>query len=165
MKLSDTIRKMKLIVGLGNPGTEFVNTRHNVGYLFVDKFSKKKLSTFVTKKTHVFMNDSGSAVKKFISENSSFSIPNLYIVHDDLDIPLGKYKIQFGVSPKDHNGLESVDNYLGTRDYWHVRIGVDNRDPKNRIPGEKYVLENFTDEERKIIDNVIDEICKKLATS
>jgi len=155
---------MKLIVGLGNPGDKYENTRHNVGYLFVDQFSLIKSKNFVVKKTGVFMNDSGSAVKKLTSTYNL--VPsNLFVVHDDLDIPLGKYKIQLGVGPKDHKGLESIDQELGTKDYWHVRIGVDARDPNNRIVGEEYVLQDFTKNERQILDTVIKEICKKLALS
>lgn len=155
---------MKLIVGLGNPGQEYVNTRHNVGYLFTDRFTKVKPKDFVVKKNGVFMNDSGPAVKKLASEYK-VSTNDLYIIHDDLDIPLGKYKIQLGTGPKDHNGLISIDNALGTRDYWHIRIGIDNRNTDSRIPGEVYTLQNFEDDERKIVDGVIDEICKKLVTS
>jgi len=155
---------MKLIVGLGNPGDKYENTRHNVGYLFVDEFTKTKSKDFLAKKSGVFMNDSGSAVKKLTSAYNLVH-DNLFIVHDDLDIPLGKYKIQLGVGPKDHKGLESINHELGTKDYWHVRIGVDARDPNNRIVGEEYVLQNFTESERQILDTVIKEICKKLALS
>jgi len=92
------------------------------------------------------------------------NLSDLYIVHDDLDILLGNYKIQFGRGPKDHNGIASVDRELGTDQYWHVRIGVDRRDPENRALGEEYVLQDFTVEEREILDNVLKEICKKLVT-
>lgn len=159
---------MKLVVGLGNLGRQYENTRHNVGYFFIDKFSQMKSTDFISKKTDVFMNDSGSAVKKFVSQYQSSTVSDLYIVHDDLDISLGKYKIQFGTGPKDHNGVNSVNEALGTKDYWRVRIGIENRPAlsERREPkGEEYTLQNFTEEERKIIDSVIKEICKKLATS
>ncbi len=150
---------MQLIVGLGNPGEKYKNNRHNVGYMVVDK-----LKNVTAIKTNCFMNESGNVVRKLLN---SYSLkPNdLFIVHDDLDIPFGSYKIQFGKGPKDHKGLESIDKELGTSEYWHVRIGVDNRDLENRIAGEEYVLQDFTNEERKVLDRVIFEVCKKLATS
>lgn len=156
---------MKLIVGLGNPGKEYQNTRHNAGYLFIEEFQKSKFSKdFVVKKTDTFMNESGKFVKSQVYKYK-LDLSNLYIVHDDLDILLGNYKIQFGRGPKDHNGISSVDEKLGSNQYWHIRIGVDKRDPQNRVLGEEYVLQNFTDEEREILNKTIKEICKKLATS
>jgi len=89
---------------------------------------------------------------------------DLYIVHDDLDIKLGEYKIQKGKGPKVHKGINSIEKALGTDDFWRVRVGVDNRDSNNRTPGEQYVLQDFTSEEKEILDKVLDETCKKLAT-
>lgn len=127
---------MKLIIGLGNPGEKYKKNRHNAGYLFVD-FLGKGL------KTNVFMNDSG----EFVKDKKDF-----IIAHDDLDIPLGKYKIQFGVGPKVHNGILSIENSLKTKDFWRIRIGIDNR--KNYVEGEKYVLEDFTEEELEVLKKV-----------
>ncbi len=155
---------MKLIIGLGNPGEEYKNTRHNAGFLVVDRLRELKLSRSVLiRKSDVFMNESGDFVRSLYTK---YNIPNigLYVVHDDLDIKLGEYKIQFGRGPKDHNGLKSVDEALGTDQYWHVRIGIDNRPQDARPMGEEYVLQNFTDEERAVLDKVIKEVCKKLAT-
>ncbi len=159
---------MKLVVGIGNPGSAYVNTRHNAGLLFVDEFRKQisnlqfpspnQIKIFQSDK---FMNESGEFVRKLIT-NYKLLATDLYIVHDDLDIPLGEFKIQFGRGPKEHNGLKSIDDKLGSSAYWHVRIGVDNRDPDNRTPGERYVLENFQDSERKILDEVIKKACHKL---
>lgn len=129
---------MKLIIGLGNPGIKYFKNRHNAGHLFVD-FLGKGL------KTNVFMNDSG----KFVKGKKDF-----IIVHDDLDLPLGKYKIQFGKGPELHYGVTSVENELGTKDFWRIRIGIDNRDLKNKISGEDYVLENFSGEEIEILQEV-----------
>jgi PTH1 family peptidyl-tRNA hydrolase len=100
------------------------------------------------------MNDSGSFVNGFV-DKYKLDLSNLYIIHDDLDIKLGEYKIQFGKGPKDHNGLKSVDDSLGTDQYWHVRAGVDNRPLDNRPMGEEYVLQNFSDDERVILDITI----------
>ena len=156
---------MKLVVGLGNPGAAYRFTRHNVGFLVVDELQKTKLpKDLIVKKSDVFMNDSGSFVKRVISKYPNIPISSIYVVHDDLDIKLGEYKIQLGRGPKDHNGLKSVDEALGTSQYWHVRIGVDNRPLDNRPMGEEYVLQNFTDEELVILDRVIKEVCKKLGT-
>ena len=108
------------------------------------------------------MNDSGKFV---LAQYTKYHIPyaSLYVVHDDLDIPLGAFKIQFGVGPKVHNGLNDIYDKLGTKDFWHVRAGVDNRDPENRTKGEDYVLEDFTNEEKVILDGVIKQICNQLA--
>jgi len=155
---------MKLIVGLGNPGSAYVNTRHNAGFLVADTLQSQKLpKNIVIKKSGVFMNDSGSFVKD-LTIRYSLSSNDLYIVHDDLDVKLGEYKIQFGRGPKDHNGILDVEEKLGTKDFWRVRMGVDNRPLDEKPLGEEYVLQNFTDEERIILDKVIKEICKKLAT-
>lgn len=155
---------MRLVVGLGNPGLDYVDTRHNTGFLFVDELQKQKLPRgVVVKKSGVFMNESGEFVKQLNSKYPGISALDIYIVHDDLDIKLGEYKIQLGHSPKDHNGIKSVDAVLGTSEYWHVKIGIDNRPLDARPMGIEYVLQNFTDEEKKIIDGVIKEVCKKLA--
>ncbi|OGM29892.1 hypothetical protein A2630_03945 [Candidatus Woesebacteria bacterium RIFCSPHIGHO2_01_FULL_44_10] len=155
---------MKLIVGLGNPGEKYRNNRHNVGHMVVDGLEKRKLpKNVVVKKTGVFMNNSGSVIRRLINRYS-LTINYLYVIHDDLDINLGEYKIQKGKGPKDHKGLNSIYDALGSKDFWHVRIGVDNRDPQDRIPGEDYVLQNFNQEELDKVNVVIEEICKKLVT-
>jgi PTH1 family peptidyl-tRNA hydrolase len=138
--------------------------------LVVDELKKHKSANQTASlrgqiyKSANFMNESGDFVKKLLSKYPDIPISNLYIVHDDLDIPLGKYKIQLGHSPKDHNGTRSIDEALGTDAYWHVKVGIDNRPQDNRPDGEGYVLQDFTDEERKILDKVIKEVCKKLVT-
>ena len=153
---------MKLVVGLGNPELSYLSTRHNAGYIFIENLQRSKLHGGVlVRKTNVFMNQSGEFVKMQV-EKYQINLKDLFVVHDDLDIPLGEFKIQFGRGPKDHNGLKSIDDKLGSSAYWHVRIGVDNRDPDNRTSGEEYVLQNFQDSERKILDEVIDKACKKL---
>lgn len=135
---------MKLFIGLGNPGKKFKNNRHNVGHMFVD-FAKQGV------KTNLFMNDSG----KFVKSQKDF-----IIIHDDLDLKLGTYKIQFGKGPELHYGIQSVEKELGTKDFWRIRVGVDNRDPSDREPGESYVLKDFTPEERKVLEGVFDAIVK-----
>ncbi|MFH1863831.1 MAG: aminoacyl-tRNA hydrolase, partial [bacterium] len=86
----------KLIVGLGNPGEKYKNNRHNVGYIAVDRLLKRNLSKeTIVKKTNVFMNSSGEVVKNLV-EQYRLNPSNLWIIHDDLDIRLGEYKIQKG---------------------------------------------------------------------
>jgi len=153
---------MKLIVGLGNPEAKYFKNRHNTGYIFVDELSKKNPpKNIIVKKTNIFMNDSGSVVKNFC-DKYKISLNDLYIVHDDLDIPLGEFKIQRGVGPKLHNGIFSVNEKLNSKDYWRVRIGVDAREKDNRVLGEKYVLEDFKLDEEKVLMGVIDKAIKKL---
>jgi PTH1 family peptidyl-tRNA hydrolase len=155
---------MKLVIGLGNPGSKYANTRHNAGCLFVDELKKINKSTNLQIcKSDRFMNESGIFVKKLVDQYK-LSLSDLYIIHDDLDIKLGEYKIQLGHSPKDHNGLKSIDDALETDEYWHVKIGVDNRPLDNRPLGIEYVLQNFSDDEKQILDNTIKVACKKLVT-
>ena len=175
---------MKLIVGLGNPGEKYKNNRHNVGFQFVDYIAKllhcyivkNKQSNNVTiqqcnnvllAKPLTFMNNSGPAVTKLI-KNFKFQISNLIVVHDDLDIPLGKFKIQKATGPQLHNGIESVEKALRTKNFWRVRIGVDNRpflnDPERakRVEGETYVLQDFTQEEKQQINQFFPTIYQRL---
>jgi PTH1 family peptidyl-tRNA hydrolase len=148
---------MRLLVGLGNPGGKYELTRHNAGFYLVDALQKvKPPNDFVIRKSDMFMNESGIFVKKLV-DRYELDVNNLYIAHDDLDIPLGAYKIQFGTGPKVHNGVNSVERELGTKDFWRIRIGVDNRKLDDRIQGEEYVLQDFTEEERKILAKVVKE--------
>lgn len=154
--------KEYLIIGLGNPRKQYAHNRHNVGHMFIDEGRRSKVEVRdKLLKTDVFMNESGKFVKKKIAE-CKLQITDLIIVHDDLDIPLGKFKIQFGVGPKVHNGLTSVEEQLGTKDFWRIRIGVDNRDPEDRTPGEQYVLEDFTKEELKTLVSLFSKIWEEL---
>lgn len=158
---------MKLIIGLGNPGEKYKNNRHNVGHMLIDSISNKPIPNIQTFKTNTFMNNSGDFVKKqmdFYKVRPS----DIYIVHDDLDIPLGQYKIQLGKGPELHYGIQSIESALGGKDFWRVRIGVDNRPttPKaSRAKGEDYVLQDFTKEEQKILENVYAKIRDDLTKS
>ena len=204
---------MKIIIGLGNPGEKYQNTRHNVGWLVLEalankyqilnikyqndnvkfKINKKFKSEIcevkiggkkvILVKPQTFMNNSGQAVKKLIrtynlsrrSRGSSIEASGeprtLIVFHDDLDISLGKYKIQFGKGPKEHRGVESIEKTLKTKDFWRARIGVENKNTRTlehnntgtrRISGEKYVLQEFTKEEEKVIDQVILEVAEEI---
>jgi PTH1 family peptidyl-tRNA hydrolase len=153
---------MKVIIGLGNPGSKYKNNRHNVGHMVVDqlKTQNSKLKIF---KSDKFMNDSGSFV---LAQHTKYHIPytSLFVIHDDLDIKLGEFKIQLGKGPKVHNGLNDIYEKLGTNDFWHVRVGIDNRteDKRQNTEGKDYVLEDFTEEEKIILDRVIKQICNQL---
>ncbi|HET7099422.1 MAG TPA: aminoacyl-tRNA hydrolase [Patescibacteria group bacterium] len=164
---------MKLIIGIGNPGQQYKNTRHSAGYMVADALaseisnSKSQISNkskILIFKSPNFMNDSGSFVKKLVDQYK-LDLSDLYVIHDDLDIPFGSFKIQFGRGPKDHNGILDIEEKLGTKEFNRVRVGIDNRPQDNKPMGEVYTLENFTDEEKEKLDNVIKEVCKKLVTS
>jgi len=169
---------MKIIVGLGNPGDLYVRSRHNAGIMLVDQIFNLQYSIFnetygwrrkknilvaefpdliLVKTGEYFMNESGSIVRDFF-KTSPYSLDNFYLSHDDLDIRLGEYKIQFGTGPKVHNGVEAVEKTLGTKEFNRIRIGIDNRSDANRIPGEEYVLQKFMMEEREILDGVLKKI-------
>ena len=154
---------MKLLVGLGNPGAKYTNTRHNIGFMFLDYLEQQqKLDKQVkTLKPETYMNQSGMAVVKKLSFYK-LQPADLIVIHDDLDLPLGEYKIQFGKGPKLHNGVESVEQAIGTKEFWRVRIGVDNRSLENRVPGDLYVLQNFLPEEKTKLLKLFPEITKAL---
>lgn len=168
---------MKLIVGLGNPGEEYKKTRHNAGFMFVDKLAGKESFSFDKKqeaevvgmgnclllKPQTFMNDSGRAVRK-IMDFYKLGTSDMVVVHDDLDIAFGEYKIQKEKGPKIHNGVRSVEQCLGRADFWRVRIGIDNRQPGvNYGTGADYVLSSLSKDEIKELDNVFEEAVKELA--
>ena len=177
---------MTTIVGLGNPGEEYRNTRHSIGHLVIDKIaSLLSISLEQSKKTHsqvarskkdfllvkpeTYMNESGTAVAATIAYFAEFDaslreqkLSQLFVIHDDLDIPLGEYKIQFGTGPKAHNGLLSVYQHLKTKQFWHVRIGVDGRAGQRTLPGSEYVLQQFLPNERETVDQVVETVARKL---
>lgn len=127
---------------------------------------EKNGETYVLAKPQTFMNKSGEAVrelvKKYASEEGRADYSRLIVAHDDLDIPLGKFRIVKGYGPKLHNGLESIENHLHFRDFLRVRLGVDNRDPKNRMPGIDYVLHDFTQEELDTFTGTFPEVFRLL---
>jgi PTH1 family peptidyl-tRNA hydrolase len=160
--ITDKINIMKLIVGLGNPGQKYKNNRHNVGFMVVDELARHAPGKpWILFKPQKFMNRSGGEVKRWLRTNKVRNLVYLYVVHDDLDIELGKFKLSFGKGPKVHNGLKSIYDSLSTKDFWHVRIGIDNRLKTGfKGTGEEYVLENFRPEEKEIIKNVCQEIIR-----
>lgn len=170
---------MKIIVGLGNPGTEYTFTRHNVGWLFLDYLAQnnsfsawheeKDFSAFIAKgqiegesilliKPQTFMNLSGNSVQKVINFYKASPTTDLIVVHDDLDLELGKYKITSGVGPRGHNGLLSIYHCLNNKDFLHLRIGTDNRNGDRTIPAINYVLTSFSSSEKEVLNQVFEKI-------
>lgn len=173
---------MKLIVGLGNPGREYELTRHNVGFMALEAlrlnlgaadfaFSKKfeadlvQTGDLILLKPQTFMNRSGQAVQK-VMQFYKIPLQSVFVIHDDLDIALGNYKIS-DRGPKVHNGINSIRGAVG-EDFWYVRIGVDGRSQTEISPltGKDYVLQAFSKEEKKLLDEmmpqVIDSLTKKV---
>lgn len=147
-KLQMTNDKLQISNQFQNTNLEF-SKKANAIYTWF-KIKGKQIELF---KPQTFMNKSGVSVKYAIKKHPELKFEDLIVVHDDLDIPIGKFKIQKGTGPKLHNGIESVENSLGTKDFWRVRIGVDNRQNSGWIDGESYTLQNFNPEEKnKIID-------------
>jgi PTH1 family peptidyl-tRNA hydrolase len=175
---------MKLVVGLGNPGKDYERTRHNVGFMVVEASARrmaksqwqmeKKFQSETVKsnnelllvKPQTFMNSSGVAVAK-IMKNYKLTASSIYVVHDDLDIKLGEYKIQFGKGPHKHNGVTSVEQQLKTKEFWHVRVGVAGKHyeqikARGGSMAEEYVLKPFANEEKPVIEATIEAVVTEL---
>ena len=163
-----------LIVGLGNPGKKYKNTRHNVGFQVVDKFAKendfpefklsKRYNSLISEKENIvlvkpqtFMNESGKAVKALL-KNTMKTV--LVVIHDDIDLPLGKIRISKNRGAAGHKGVESIIKEIGTKDFTRFRIGIQSKTEKPKNV-EKYVLQKFGKEE-KIIKQVIQEIITEI---
>lgn len=177
---------MKIIVGLGNPGEEYKGTRHNIGFEIVDKFkennnfpdfeSNKKFNAEISKadeiilaKPQTFMNLSGDAVRNLL-DFYKMTPDDILVIHDDLDISLGKYKIAADSSSAGHNGVQDIIDKLGTQKFKRVRVGIGEATEegaiKCRINAHDFVLQKFSEEENKKIvaiePTILDEIKKLL---
>jgi len=157
---------MILIVGLGNPGKKYKNTRHNIGQKIVMNFAEnfnfpsfklnKNFKAEISKKDEVclvipttFMNESGLAVKKIVSD-----FQNLWVVHDDMDLPLGKIRISINRSSAGHNGVQSIIDNLKTQDFVRFRIGIKpqvNDQTRASKKAMDLVLKNFSVGEKKLL--------------
>lgn len=166
--------KPVLIVGLGNPGAEYENTRHNVGFMAIDflagdgatwRAEKNAMTTrveidgkrVILAKPQTYMNNSGVSVLGLMTY---YKIPleNLIVIHDDMDISVGNCREKIGGSSAGHNGIKSIDANVG-REYRRIRIGIGHpRDFGLPIDAADWVLGRFTVEQRKQIDKVISEI-------
>lgn len=159
---------MKLIIGLGNPGKAYENTRHNAGVMLVDRIEEilkqvqdDQKARYKTLKLKTFMNDSGVEVRELMNYYK-LSPKDIIIAHDDLDIPLGSFKIQHAKGPHGHNGILSVERELKSDDFLRIRIGIENRDKENKVAGVEYTLQNFNTEEREKLNTVFEEIAQAL---
>ncbi len=171
---------IKLIIGLGNPGEKYAKTRHNIGFMAVDAITAKfnfsagsgqaKFNAEISEgsidgkktilaKPQTFMNGSGASAKA-IADYYKIDIADIIVIHDDLDIALGAYKIARDRTSAGHKGVQSVIDILGTKDFTRIRIGIEAAESKTPI--EKFVLENFTKEEQKIIDEIIKKVCGEI---
>jgi len=183
LKLTKTNKNINLIVALGNVGNEYLLTRHNAGFLFADsirrflndqgyetrterekdyiltKFSGLELSIL---QPTTMMNSSGRAVQSFLKYHSNkHQISSLMLAHDDLDLGLDTYKLQFAKAPKNHNGITSVENELGTKDFFRLRIGIENRELEDNITGMEYVLKKFTQTELQTLESLYTRIIER----
>lgn len=163
---------MFLITGLGNPGQKYKNTRHNVGFMVLDRIAEK-LSTKIEKvkfkgllgdtnyknekvlllKPHTYMNLSGESVK---DATSFYKIPieNIIVVYDDMDLPLGRIRIRSKGSSAGHNGLKSIIYQMSSEKFPRVKIGIGK--PQNKVKSKGYVLGKFNDEEKEKMDEILD---------
>ena len=164
---------MLLFVGLGNPTPNSENNRHNVGFKIIDSINKKfslskqkpKFKGLLTTgniegekiyaiKPLTFMNNSGICIRELL-EYFKIDAEDVVVFHDDLDIEFGKIKAKFGGSSAGHNGIASIDKFIG-KDYSRVRVGIGK--PKGKIEISDYVLQNFDDDEITRIDKISENI-------
>jgi PTH1 family peptidyl-tRNA hydrolase len=169
---------MKLIVGLGNPGTQYTRSRHNMGFMCVSYFGKKHGIEFdkkqneartgqgviegipvVLARPQTFMNNSGQSVSPLMNK-FGVNIADLLVIYDDLDLPLGRIRLRMDGSAGGHNGIKSIIAHLGTKDFARLRIGIGRPTaPVGNTWGERdiidYVLREFAPEERQPIEEAI----------
>ena len=169
---------MLLFVGLGNPTPDSENNRHNIGFKIIDVINKKfdlskqkpKFKGLLTtgnignKKIYAikpltFMNNSGICIRELI-EYFKINAEDVIVFHDDLDIEFGKIKAKFGGSSAGHNGIASIDKFIG-KDYSRVRIGIGK--PKAGIEVADYVLQNFDEDESQSIEKVLKDITDSIS--
>ena len=162
---------MKLIVGLGNPGKEYENTRHNAGFKFIDKFAKSKNLEFnkekfnglytefnykdekiILLKPQKYMNLSGEVVIKF-KDFFKINLEDILIICDDLDTELGKIKIKYKGSSGGHNGLKNIENHLHSNEYKRIKISISSNKNHNKID---YVIGKMPKEDLNILEKVTD---------
>lgn len=159
---------MKLIVGLGNPGKEYEQTRHNMGFMIIDAFASKhhlvinknKFDGLYTEfmdqnekvillKPQKYINLSGEVIKKYM-DFFKISANDLLIINDDLDMPFGKVKIKYKGSSGGHNGLKNIELHLKTQEYKRIKVGISNN---KQVDTKDYVLGKITD--KKALEETI----------
>lgn len=166
---------MKLIVGLGNPGNLYLNTRHNIGFMAVDKivlsmgleFDKFKFGGLYTSinikgekiiflKPQEYINLSGNVIRKYV-DFFDIDLKDVLIIHDDLDLDVGVMKLRTKGGSGGHNGLKNIEMNFKTKDYKRIKIGISNNKMYNT---KDYVLGKFSIEDKKLIDNTLDKLPK-----
>ena len=171
---------MLLLVGLGNPGPNNIDNRHNIGFKIIDAINKQfnlskqkpKFKGLLTtgkiddKKVYAikpltFMNNSGTCIKELV-EYFKIDAKDVFVFHDDMDIDLGKIKAKFGGGSAGHNGIESIDKSIG-RDYSRVRVGIGHPKKEDK-KSNSHVLEDFDDNEDEKIQDVTENIVKLVPT-
>ncbi len=175
----ETPQGIKLIVGLGNPGTRYADNRHNVGFMIVEQFAdsnsldfrRKKFNARIAEgaihdtrvliaKPQTFMNASGEAVSKLF-KYYKVAPHDLLVIYDDLDLPLGKIRLRADGSSGGHHGMESIIARIGTSDFPRLRIGIGR---PNSDADVDHVLGNFDKQERTTIDDTIVRATKAIET-
>jgi peptidyl-tRNA hydrolase, PTH1 family len=179
---------MKLIVGLGNPGTKYEHNRHNAGWLALN-FYLKRVKTIACEskfnaeicelhqdaqkiffvKPRTFMNESGSAVAEIVNFYKVDVSKDLLIVHDEVDLPLGTIRANSSSGAAGHNGVKDIIEKLGTQDFHRIRIGIETRESGSDMPTDAFVLQNFKEDEltkleADVFPKIKDEIEKFLAS-
>ena len=153
---------MKLFIGLGNPGIEYMKTRHNIGFMLIEKiaqklhFQKKFNSLFclangmILAMPQTYMNKSCEAIAR-ICRFYKINLDDVYVAYDDIDLELGKIKIKIGGGSGGHNGLKSIDQHIGPN-YMRIRLGVDRPQYGNIAD---YVLQNFRQDELPLVEKML----------
>lgn len=171
---------MKLFIGLGNPGEKYGKNRHNAGFIILDEFKKdqgfsdfefsKKFDAEISEgnckgekiilaKPQTFMNRSGETVRKIMSFYR-LAPEDILVIHDDLDIDLGGFKISTDSGPAGHNGVQDIIEKIGTQKFKRFRVGIEGTEKRKTriIPGDVFVLQDFSGEELDLIKNLVKEI-------
>ena len=166
---------MKLVIGLGNPGARYETTRHNCGFLAVDQIASScdiqvNLRSFDSRfgkgrigavpvllvKPETFMNLSGPAVKQF-ADYFKIELPDIIVIHDDIDLPFKTVRLKSGGGHAGHKGLMSIVESLGSAEFLRVRIGIGR--PPDELTVERYVLDQFSENEIKLLPQILKTAC------
>jgi PTH1 family peptidyl-tRNA hydrolase len=164
---------LRLIVGLGNPGSEYAETRHNAGFWFCERLARELGTSFARESRYhgyvakarvggqdiwllmpqTFMNRSGQAVQA-LAHFYRIDAAEMLVVHDELDLPPGQMRLKFGGGLGGHNGLKDITAHIATQDYWRLRVGIGHPGDRNEVVN--YVLKPPRREEREEIDAALD---------
>lgn len=154
---------MIIVAGLGNPGEKYKNTRHNIGSRIIDELEFLELENVILAKPKTFMNESGKAIKLLLKKYKA-KTSDLWVIHDDIDLPIGKIRIVKNRGSAGHKGVESTIKELGKNDFVRFRIGIQPQEgkPKNF---ENFVLQKFNKAEEKILKEIIEKTAKAVEFS